>query len=272
MTGRLADFMDRQIKFLPLEDLDISEFNVRRREITADLDELAKSLDRYGLHQPIVVAPKGERFSVVVGQRRYLAAKQLGWDVIPSLILSQPLDRLEAVIRSFSENMQRRDLAAQDKAEACLYLREALGSVSEVAEALGTTSQTVRKWLKYAAVPDAVKAFVQTGGLTVQQATRIAEHVEDELTAIEIARHVAKEPIKDMRDRVLESSRDFPGRSADTIIRRAQERQYEKRVTFILTESSAHAIDQAAEEHSTEANEIAMSATIQWLQDNKYLR
>ena len=95
MAGRLPGFKDNQIKLLPLESLDISDVNVRRREITADLDELAKSLDQFGLQQPIVVEPKGERFAIVVGQRRYLAAKQLGWDQMPALVLSQPLERVQ---------------------------------------------------------------------------------------------------------------------------------------------------------------------------------
>ena len=272
MTGRLADFMDRQIKFLPLEDLDISEFNVRRREITADLDELAKSLDRYGLHQPIVVAPKGERFSVVVGQRRYLAAKQLRWGLIPALVLSQPPEKVQATVLSLSENIQRRDLSAQDKAEACLYLQEEFGSASAVAEAIGVTSQTVRNWLGFAAVPNSIKELVRPNGLTVQQATRIARHVEDEQVATEIARRVAMEPAKNDRERVLESVAELPGRSIETIFRRAEEKRFQKRITFILTESSAHAINEAERDQKTEANDIAMTATVQWLQDNKYLR
>lgn len=272
MPGRLADFLDSQIRFLPLEDLDISELNVRRREITADLDELAKSMDQFGLQQPIVVTRKGERFAVLVGQRRYLAAKQLGWDQMPALVLSQPLERVQATLFSFSENIQRRDLAAQDKAEACLYLRGELGSVSAVAETLGITPQTVRKWLGYAAVPDAVKDFVQPRGLTVQQAIRIAQHVDDEETAIDIARRVADKPVKEERDRVLESVAELPGRSVETIFRRAEEKKQRKEIHFILTESSARAIDEAAKDQSTEANEIAMTATIQWLQDNRYLR
>ena len=272
MTGRLADFIESQVRLLPLEDLDISELNVRRREITADLDELAKSLDRFGLQQPIVVAPKGERFAVVVGQRRYLAAKQLGWDQMPALVLSQPLDRIQATIFSLSENIQRRDLSAQDKADACSYLRGEFGSVGAVAEVLGVTSQTVRKWLGFAAVPDAVKAFVQPKGLTMQQAIRIAQHVDDEQTATDIARRVAEKPVKAERDRVLESVAELPGRSVETIFRRAEEKREEKHIHFILTESSANAIDEAARVQETEVNEIAMSATIQWLQDNKYLR
>ena len=272
MVGRLADFIDSQIKFLPLEELDISEVNVRRREITADLDELAKSLDQFGLQQPIVVEPRGARYSIVVGQRRYLAAKQLGWDQIPALLLSQPLGRVEATIFSFSENIQRRDLSAHDKAEACSYLREELGSVAAVADALGVSAPTVRKWLGYAAVPDAVKDLVRPNKLTVQQAIRISQHVDDPQMAIDIARRIAENPVKEDRDRVLESVEELPGRSAETIFRRAEEKRYQKMVHFILTESAARAIDKAAQDQSTPADEIAMGATIQWLQDNKYLR
>lgn len=272
VAGGLANFIDSQVKLLPLEKLDISELNVRRREITADLDELAKSLDRFGLQQPIVVEPKGERFAIVVGQRRYLAAKQLGWDQMPALVLSQPLERIQATLFSFSENIQRRDLSAQDKAEACSYLWGELGTVGAVAEALGVTSQTVRKWLGYAAVPDVVKALVHPGGLTVPQAIRITQHVDDMPTAVDIARRIAENPVKEERDRIIESVEELPGRPVETIFRRAEEKRNQKHIHFILTESSAQAIDEAARDQSIEADEIAMGATIQWLQDNRYLR
>ena len=272
MANRLADFADSQLQYVALENLDISELNVRRREITADLDELASSLQEFGLQQPIVVEPKGERFSIVIGQRRYLAAKQLGWERISAIVLPRSLDRVEAILYSFSENIQRRDLSAQDKADACLYLRAELGSVAAVAKALGVTQPTVRKWLGYAAVPEAIKGFVGSNGLTVPQAIRIAQNVDDEQTAIDIARRVAEKPVKAERDRVLESVEELPGRSIETIFRRAEEKQHQKEITFVLSESSARAIDEAAQERSTEANEIAMTATIQWLQDNRYLR
>lgn len=272
MAGRLAEYMSQQVQFLPLGDMDISEFNVRRREITVDLDELANSLDRYGLQQPIVVAPKGDRFEVLVGQRRYLAAKQLGWDHIPALLLSQPLDRIEATIFSFSENIQRHDLSGRDKAAACQYLLAELGSVSAVAEQTGVSAQTVRKWLGYAAVPEAVKDLVAPGGLTVQQAVRIAQNVDNEQTATDIALRIAKTPQRADRERVLESVAELPGRSLDTILRRAEEKRDTKEIHFILHESSARAMDAAAKDQQSEPDEIAMSATIQWLYDNKYLR
>ena len=135
-------------------------------------------MEMFGLLQPIVVVPKGDRFGVVIGQRRYLAAKHLGWDEIPALVLAKPLKATDAAILSFSENIQRRDLSARDKAEACSSLMETLGSVKAVAEVLGISQQTVRKWLGYAGVPEPVKIFVQPGGLTVPQAIRIANTIE----------------------------------------------------------------------------------------------
>ena len=263
---------DTQVKFLPLEDIDISEFNVRRREITADLDELAESLVRFGLHQPIVVAHKGNRFAVVVGQRRYLAAKRLGWDYIHALILSEPPEQVQATMLSLSENIQRRDLSARDKSDAFVYLRETLGTVAAVAEAVGVTTQTVRRWLGYAPVPEPIKELVQERGLTRDQAIRITRHVEEPQTAVEVARRVSTTPVKEQRDRILESARELPGRPAATILRRAEQKRSEKRITFVLPESSTLAMEQAESDLGTEASDIAMNATTGWLQANGYLR
>ena len=269
---QIMTYQDNGFKSIPLTDLDISELNVRRREITADLDELAESMERFGLLQPIVVVPKGDRFGVVIGQRRYLAAKHLGWDYIPALVLTAPLNATNAVILSFSENIQRRDLSARDKAEACSSLMETLGSVKEVADALGISQPTVRKWLGYAGVPEVVKNFVQPGGLTVPQAIRIANAIEDVDTAAAVAARLANEPAKENRDRVLDSASELPGRSATAIFRRAEERGEIRRIQFELAESSARAMDDASQDKETPADDLAKAATILWLEDNRYLR
>ena len=271
MSG-LSPLLDNQIKFIPLADIDTSEFNVRRREITVGLDELADSLKEFGLHQPIVVAPKGDRYAVVVGQRRYLAAKQLGWDDISTLTLAQPTERVQATLLSLSENIQRRDLSARDKSDAFLYLRDELGSVRAVAKAMGVTEQTVRRWLGYAGVPDPIKQMVDEQGLTREQATRIVRYVEDEETAIEIAGRVAATAVKAGRDRILESVRELPGRPASSIFRLAEQKRSQRSITFILPESSAVAIKTAESELDTDANDLAMNATIGWLHENGYLR
>ena len=271
MATKLTEFRSESIEYISMGKLDISGLNVRKRQITADLEELAANIDRFGLQQPIVVMEQGERYSIITGQRRYLAAKHLGWETIAAFVLAKSLEPVEAMVLSFSENVQRRELSAKDKSEACLYLFNELGAVGKVAEELGISRQTVRKWLDYAGVPEPIKEFVQPGGLTVQQATRIWQYMDDEETAIEIARNVAAETVKESRDRILDSAKELPGRSADAILRRAEERGNLREIHFELTESSARAMEEASWATDTDANDLAKEVTIQWLEDNRYL-
>ena len=271
MVAQLPLFIDSEVRHVSLADLDISAFNVRKQNVTVDLDALAASLQEFGLLQPIVVQTNRDRYAVIVGQRRYLAAKQLGWDTIPAFVLDRQFDQERGTILSLSENIQRRDLSARDQAEACAYLLERLVTIANVAEALGISTTTVRRWLGYRAVPEPIKFFVDEGRLSRGQATRIASHVENEETAIAIATRVASENNPVVRARVLESADELPGRSAETILRRAAEKSRELRLTIHLPESAAQAISRASTDVSIDPEDIALNATLQWLRDNRYL-
>ena len=272
MLAQLPLFVDDgEVKHIKLTDLDISPFNVRKQNVTADLDALAASLQEFGLLQPIVVQSNGSRYDVVVGQRRYLAAKQLRWDTVPAFVLERQFDREQSTILSLSENIQRRDLSARDQQEACAYLLERLGTISKVAEALDVSTTTVRRWLGYHVVPEPIKVFVDEGRLSRDLATRIASHVENVDTAIAIAEQIASENNPVVRARVLESADELPGRSAETILRRAEEKSRELRLTIHLPESAALAIGRASDDEQIEPEAIALNATLQWLRDNRYL-
>jgi ParB family chromosome partitioning protein len=252
---------------IPLDQLQISPDNVRRREITADLDDLAYSMETFGLQQPIVVQQRGEKYEILIGQRRFLAAKQLGWEKIDARVLSQPLNELEAKVASLSENAQRRELTAQDKAETVTYLREQLGSVKAVANHVGLSEATVRKWLGYAAVPDAVKRLVEDRQITRSTAIRIAENVQDDSSVLAIAERLATlRPPAEERQRILDAVEQFPTRSVDVIFEKANEMKYQKEIIFVLPERWSEAIERASRELEREPNEIAMEATIDWLE------
>ena len=252
---------------IPLEDLEVSRSNVRRREITVDIEDLAHSLATLGLQQPVVVQPKGEKYEILIGQRRYLAAKHLGWESIDAKVLSQPLSELDAKVISFSENAQRRDLTPKDKAEICSFLMTQLGSVAAVAEHIGISETTVRKWLGYAAVPEPVKAIVEAGRISSQLATRISEYVSDVDKAVDIAERIAElRPAAPQRARILDAVEEYPDRPVDVIFRRAEEQRFQKEIVFVLPERWAEMIDRASRDLSREASEIAKDATIEWLE------
>lgn len=256
---------------IPLDQIDIPARNVRRREITAGLDDLAASIATFGLQQPIVVMRKGDRYSVVIGQRRFLAFRLLQRDTIPAFVLDGDLDSTQVSLLSFSENIQRMDLSPRDKAATCSELLDSLGSVREVASALGVSQQTVRKWVGYARVPESIKQHVKSGGLTVQQATRIWTYIEDEETAQTVAGYIASEPIKENRDRLINSAKQLPGGSANAILRRAAELQLLRRIQFDLVDSEAQAMDEAVQFTAIDPDEIAKSATVDWLEGNSFL-
>ena len=266
-----ATELKKDLRDIPLDDIDIPARNVRRREITADLDNLVGSIAKFGLQQPIVVMPQGDRYSVVIGQRRYLAFRHLRRESIPAFVLSDTLDSTLVSLLSFSENIQRVDLSARDKSATCSELLASLGSIQEVASALSISQQTVRKWVGYARVPESIKQLVRPGGLTVSQATRIWTYTDDEETARTIGEHVAGEPIKENRDRVLVSAKQLQGNSVNAILRRAQELQMMRRIQFDLVDSEARAMDEATHHTDTESGEIAKSATVEWLESNRFL-
>jgi len=66
-----------KIELLPLNDLSVSPLNVRKH--VGDLTDLQNSIASMGLLQPIIVRPSKGKLEVVVGQRRFLACKGLGW-------------------------------------------------------------------------------------------------------------------------------------------------------------------------------------------------
>lgn len=274
MVSPIKFLKDEKIHQIPLSQIEISGLNVRRRDILPNLDELADSMDRFGPLQPVLVEQRGpDRFAVVIGQRRYLAARQLKWETLPALIIRSGVDPLTVTLLSLSENIQRRDLSREDKVRIFTYLLGELKSIKAVAQTLGITETTVRKWVGYAAVPQRIKDLVKPGGLTVNQARRINENVQDEQTGFEVAQRLVGLGLpKESKDRVLRAVAEMPDRSPDRIFSYADELQYQRDIHFILTEASAHAIEDAAADMGIEADEVAHSATEEWLEDSQYLK
>ncbi|MGH9918893.1 MAG: ParB/RepB/Spo0J family partition protein, partial [Nitrososphaerales archaeon] len=67
--------------------IDVSPDNVRKSKVNVGLEELKASIEHIGLIQPVIVEQTGERYSLIVGQRRFEACKALGKTTIPALII-----------------------------------------------------------------------------------------------------------------------------------------------------------------------------------------
>ncbi len=111
------------------------------------LEELAQSIQEYGLIQPIVVTQKDGYYSIIAGERRWRASKLAGLKEIPAII-REDNEKINSEI-SLIENMQREDLNPVEKAMGIKTLIDTYGmSQEEVAKKLGKGRSTVANWIR----------------------------------------------------------------------------------------------------------------------------
>ena len=111
----------KAVKEIPLKDLVIGKGQVRLRDVNKDVTELADSIRKIGLLEPIVVCPadKPGKYEIITGQRRFLAHQELKKETILAAVLDEKVDETTAKVLSISENLVRRDLNRRDLIDAC---------------------------------------------------------------------------------------------------------------------------------------------------------
>jgi ParB family transcriptional regulator, chromosome partitioning protein len=143
-----------------------SRFQPRRDFSEAALSDLARSIREQGIVQPIVVVPRGEKFEIVAGERRWRAASIAGLERVPITVRAKTSDRdlLEAAL---VENVQREDLNVLEAAEAYARLREEFALTQEkIAERVGKDRATVANSLRLLKLSLPVRDRIRSGELS----------------------------------------------------------------------------------------------------------
>lgn len=156
---------ETQIHQIPLGAIQPSPLNPRREFEEVALGELAASLASDGLLQPVVVrtiAP-GE-YSLIAGERRWRAARSLGWERIGAVV-REAADDKEALALMLAENIQRQQLSPMEEAQAYKRLQELGISQSEIGRRTGRAQSTVANTLRLLGLPEPVQAEVHAGRL-----------------------------------------------------------------------------------------------------------
>jgi ParB family transcriptional regulator, chromosome partitioning protein len=161
---------------LPLNILRPSRYQTRTHKIESQketIQELALSIKRHGLLQPIIVRPVDRGFEVVAGHRRFEACKLLLWRVIPSYV--KELSDIEAFEIQLVENIQRETLNAVEQARAFeMYVTDyGWGGVTKLANAIMKSEQYVSSRLQLLKLPKAVLERVISGQLKVSHALEL---------------------------------------------------------------------------------------------------
>ncbi len=189
----LAQFSaGRATSEIPADLIDRNPFQPRLDFDQTALDELASSVAKHGMIQPIVVRRKGERYEIIAGERRLRAAKQAGWTNVPAHFLE--VDDRETAELALTENMQRSDLNAIEKAVAFRnYLDQYGGTREELAKRLELDRSTVSNFIRLLDLPDEIQAMTRRGELTQGHARALLPL--EEWDQLELARRIVDEKL-----------------------------------------------------------------------------
>lgn len=148
-----------RIRRIPLRQIDPSPDQPRQIFRDEGIEELAQSIRVDGLIQPIVVQPNGDRFQLIVGERRWRAAKIAGIHEIPCIV--QQFEKDRALEIALVENIQREDLNPIEIALALnRMVHEFQLSHEELATRTGKDRTTITNLLRLLKLPREIQQLV----------------------------------------------------------------------------------------------------------------
>ncbi len=162
-------------RMAPIELIRRNPDQPRRIFTESEIEELAESIRKRGLLQPILVRPvagaPGE-FQIVAGERRWRAAQRAGEREIP--IVVRDLDDGEALEIAILENVQRADLNALEEAQGYRNLMDTFGRTQEaIAETIGKSRSHVANTVRLLTLPQSVQDMVLSGKLSAGHARTV---------------------------------------------------------------------------------------------------
>lgn len=154
---------------LPIERIDRNDDQPRKYFNDESLKELSESIKIHGVLEPVIVRPLNDRYEIVVGERRWRAAKLAGLKSIPAIV--RTLTDLEALELALIENIQREDLNPIEEAETFRRLIDEFNlTQDEVAQRVGKSRSTVANSVRLLDIDVELKMEIARGNLSAGHA------------------------------------------------------------------------------------------------------
>jgi len=165
---------EAMIRDIEMEKIDEPQHVARSSIDDAALVELAESIQRIGLINPITVRPIGNRYEIVAGHRRYLAHRILGRPTIMARIVDTSTDEAEAI--KIVENIQREQLSYAEEIHNIRYMRDIMGmDTRQIASMTGRSLRWVQQRLDALQWPADVIAAVSDGKISAGAARKLMQ-------------------------------------------------------------------------------------------------
>lgn len=157
------------VQELPIDSIVPNPRQPRKAFDNKSLQDLSQSLKRSGVLQPVVVRRHGQQFQIVVGERRWRAAKIAGLTYIPAVV--REATDAETLELALVENLLREDLNPMEEAEAYQrLLTEFAWTQEELGQRVGKDRSSVANCLRLLKLPELIQADLRAGRLTMGHA------------------------------------------------------------------------------------------------------
>lgn len=181
-------------RLVPIEKLSPNRLQPRMHFEEGKLAELADSISKKGLLQPILVRSTNGSFEIVAGERRFRAAEKLGLSEVPVLVLDE-LDDRDMLELSIVENLQREDLNPIELADGYQrLLSEFQMTQSELSARIGKDRSSIANTLRLLQLPTEIRQMIGSGKLKEGHARAILA-LESEMEQLLLAKRIIDEEL-----------------------------------------------------------------------------
>ena len=164
----------------------------RRHFDTQALEELASSIKRFGVLQPLILTPNGDKeYKIIAGERRWRAAKLAGLDKVPAIVRAEKdLEQLEIAL---IENVQRVDLSPLEQAVSIERLHDQFNmGYGDIASRLGKAMTTVNNIVRLLQLPKEAADALQSNEISEGHARAILALKSEPTTQTELLLQIRK--------------------------------------------------------------------------------
>ena len=260
---------------IKLTDINVSIDNVRHHDPTKDLDELAASIQRHGLLQPVVLNGEYGKppYQLIGGQRRFLAHQKLKAPTIRAVFAGK-LTRSQAVVRSLVENLQRVQLSYEDTADAVTELYKTFdGDDRKVQKETGLSLRKVREFILIEAqATPKMKAALRTKKVKPADVKRAIQASQGDIKKAEalVELIIDLKPTTHQKARLVTYGEANDKASAGKILNEAMKPHVEQNLIITLPDEIREALKKATSKLDMDPAELAAKVLGDWLRSEGF--
>ncbi|MGM8365461.1 ParB/RepB/Spo0J family partition protein [Virgibacillus sp. W0181] len=187
----IEDTDDELIQEIQITECRPNPYQPRKTFHADAIEELKESILEYGIIQPLVVRKSIKGYEIVVGERRYRAAKEAGLETVPVVV--KELTDSKMMELALLENLQREDLSPIEEAQAYTNLMTELKiTQEELSNRLGKSRSHIANMTRLLSLPEQVIAHINNGELSMGHG-RTLLGLKDKNTLNTVVKKIIKE-------------------------------------------------------------------------------